>query len=110
VSLRPYSPVLPRARRNGAVVEISFVRRSRIDADGWGLLEIPLGETREEYRIEILDGTLVKRSVTVSAPNLIYADETLDFGAAQNSLRLRIAQMSAVAGAGFAQTYDVPIV
>lgn len=109
VALRPYSPVLPRARRNGAVVEISFVRRSRVDADGWGLLEIPLGEAREEYRVEFLDGALVKRSVTVFSPNLIYADETLDFGAPQSVLRLRIAQMSAVAGAGFARTYDVPI-
>ena len=109
VSLRPYAPVLPRARRNETGVQISFVRRSRIDADGWGLLEIPLGEEREEYRVEILDGDVVKRTITTPSPHLLYTDETTDFGSPQSDLRLRIAQVSALVGDGFPRIHDVRV-
>jgi hypothetical protein len=74
-----------------------------------GLNEIPLGEEREEYRVEILDGAAVKRSVTVNAPSFSYTDEISDFGAQQSHLRLRIMQMSATAGAGFSHTSNVRI-
>lgn len=107
VSLKPYSPVRAKARRTSDGVSISFVRRGRVDADGWALSEIPLGEEREEYRVEILDGAVVKRSVNTSVPQFIYTNETDDFGAPQTSLRLRIAQVSATAGFGFARTHDV---
>lgn len=107
--LRPYAPVHPRARRTADGVEISFIRRSRIDGDGWGLVEIPLGEEREEYLIEILDGATVKRVLTSYAPVVFYTSEFEDFGAARAHLRLRIAQVSATAGPGFARVYEVPV-
>ncbi len=109
VALKPYSPVRPRARRMPGGVAIEFIRRSRIDADGWGLSEIPLGEEREEYRIEIIDGTLVKRSITTAVSLYVYTDEITDFGTPQTALRLRISQVSATAGAGFVRMHDVVI-
>ena len=104
VALKPYAPVRPRARRTAGGIEIAFTRRGRIDADGWGLAEIPLGEEREEYRIEILDGAVVKRTLVSAAPVVLYAGEIADFGAPQSQLRLRISQVSATAGTGFART------
>ena len=109
VAMKPYSPVRPRARRIPGGVAISFIRRGRVDADGWGLTEIPLGEEREEYLLEIMDGAVVKRAVNTAMPQFLYTDETADFGAPQTLLRLRIAQVSATAGYGFTRTHDVLI-
>ena len=61
--LRPLSPCQLRARRDGADVVFTWIRRTRIDGDGWELAEMPLGEESESYRLEILDGAAVKRSV-----------------------------------------------
>lgn len=109
VALRPFAPVRPRARRTAGGIEISFTRRGRIDSDGWGLAEIPLGEEREDYRIDILDGAVVKRTLVSAAPAALYANEIADFGAPQSRLRLRIAQVSATAGPGFARIEDAPV-
>ena len=111
LALRPYAPVRPQARRIGSGVALSFIRRGRIDADNWEGVEIPLGESAETYVVEILSGALVKRSLTCSTTSLVYAsaDEAADFGAAQTFLRLRIAQVSASVGRGFALQADVPI-
>lgn len=107
IAMKPYSPVHPRARRIPGGVAINFIRRGRVDADGWGLTEIPLGEDREEYRLEIMDGSVVKRAVNSTITQFLYTDEITDFGAPQTILRLRIAQVSATAGHGFARTHDV---
>ncbi len=111
LALRPYAPVRARARRVAGGVAISFIRRGRIDADNWEGVEIPLGESAETYVVEILSGAIVKCSITCSATSLVYAnaDEAADFGAPQTSLRLRIAQVSASVGRGFAPQADVPI-
>lgn len=107
VALRPYSPIRPRACRTPGGILIDFIRRGRIDSDGWGLSEIPLGEEREEYCLEIIDGLTVKRNLITSIPQVLYTDEVTDFGAMQTMLRVRIWQVSATAGAGFARTHDV---
>ena len=59
------------------------MRRGRIDADNWASSEIPLGEEREEYQVEIAHaGGSVVRTETVPAPSFVYdsADITADFG------------------------------
>ncbi|MBX9759655.1 MAG: glycoside hydrolase/phage tail family protein, partial [Beijerinckiaceae bacterium] len=109
LALKPYAPVRPRARRTASGIEISFIRRGRIGADGWGLSEIALAEEREAYVVEILAGSVVKRTLAASAPLVLYAHETADFGAPQTSLRLRIAQVSATAGAGFTRTQTIRV-
>ncbi len=111
LALKPYAPVRPRARRTLAGVEISFVRRGRLDADGWTTVEAPLGEASEAYEIEVLAGAVLKRVLTCQQTLRIYAsaDELADFGAPQTQLRLRIFQMSALVGRGFARDVIVPI-
>ena len=109
VALQPYSPVHLRARRIADGIEISFIRRGRIDSDGWGLAEVPLGEEREEYRIDILEGDELKRVLSCFASSLLYVDDIADFGSPQTHIRLRIAQVSATAGPGFVNVSDVKI-
>ena len=101
-ALTPLAPVHARARRTAAGVEIGWIRRTRQQGDNWDVVEVPLGEASESYRVEILDGTTVVRSVAVSLPAFTYAaaEEIADFGAAQSFLDLRIAQLSASVGAG----------
>lgn len=101
-ALRPLSPCQLHASRDGADVVFTWIRCSRTDSDGWEPVEIPLGEESENYRLDILDGVTVKRSVDVSNPGYRYlaADIAADFGAAPANYDLRLAQISAGFGVG----------
>jgi len=102
-ALKPLAPVHLRARRDGAGVTLRWIRRTRIDGDSWSG-EVPLGEDSERYEIDILTGATVLRTLTSATPSVLYAaaDELADFGAAQMTLTVRVAQVSTTAGRGFA--------
>ncbi|MTW15178.1 hypothetical protein GJ689_03035 [Rhodoplanes serenus] len=110
-ALRPLSPVHLRARRSVAGVHLSWVRRTRRDGDSWEAAEVPLGEEREAYRIDILAGAAVRRSLATDTPAVLYpaADEIADFGAPQASLTVRVAQLSATVGAGVPTTATLAV-
>jgi len=103
VALKPLAPVHPRATRAAGGVRLSWIRRTRHDGDGWGA-EVPLGEDSEAYVLDVIDGPSVRRTLHVSSPEAFYtnADELADFGAAQSVLHIRVAQLSATVGRGFA--------
>ncbi len=103
-ALRPLAPVHLRARRSAAGVALSWVRRTRRDGDSWATADVPLGEDSEAYAVEILLGATVVRSLAATQPSALYAaaDELADFGTPQASLAVRIAQLSATVGRGFA--------
>ncbi len=102
-ALMPYAPARAFAKRGADGVTLSFIRRGRTGADLWPLLEVPLGEEREAYDVEILRAGLVLRTLSAAGPSVLYAgaDETADFGSAQSVLDLRVYQVSATAGRGF---------
>lgn len=104
LALLPYAPVRPSARRVAGGVEIAFIRRGRIDSDGWTSVDVPLGEDLEAYEIEILKQGVVQRVVRVAGPQALYSGshELEDFGSVQTLISLRIFQMSASVGRGFA--------
>lgn len=110
-ALAPLPPVHVRARRVPEGVAFAFVRRSRVDADGWEPAEIPLGEAFERYTLDVMDGSTVRRTLTVDAPGTLYAaaDEFADFGTPQAALTLAIAQVSAIVGRGPARIATVAI-
>ncbi|MBN9028993.1 MAG: hypothetical protein BGO05_21280 [Rhizobiales bacterium 63-7] len=92
----PLAPVHLSGRRlAGGDIRFTWVRRGRYDADDWDAADIALDEPEERYRVEILDGSLVRRSVEVTAPVYNYpsAFEAADFGGPQAALSLRIRQM-----------------
>jgi hypothetical protein len=111
LGLRPLSPCHARAVREGGDVVFSWIRRSRIEGDGWDQGEIPLAEEQEAYRVEIMHGAAVKRAVTVNAPRFRYAAAQIavDFGADPRRFTLRVAQVSTVFGPGamLERTIDV---
>ena len=102
-ALRPLAPVHVKARRDGSGVTLTWIRRTRVDGDSW-VGEVPLGEDIEQYEVDILSGATVVRTLTANTPAVLYAsaDELADFGAAQTSLSVRVVQMSATVGRGFA--------
>jgi hypothetical protein len=102
-ALKPLAPVHVAAVRKSDGVHISWIRRTRIEGDGWGV-EVPLGEDAEAYVLDILSGVAVIRSIASSTPQALYAaaDELADFGSLQTSLHVRVAQLSATVGAGYA--------
>lgn len=101
-ALKPLSPVHLKARRNAGGVTLSWVRRTRIDGDGW-VGEVPLGEDREQYVVEILSGENAIRTIDASSPSVLYpsTDESADFGHPQSHLSVRVSQLSATVGRGF---------
>jgi hypothetical protein len=109
-ALTPLAPVHIAARRMSDGIHVSWLRRTRVDGDGWGI-EVPLGEEAEAYTLEILSGGSVVRSIACSAPQALYAsvNELADFGSVQTSLHLRVAQISATVGVGHAAEVTLAI-
>jgi hypothetical protein len=110
VGLRPLSPIHITAEQVAEGLQMSWIRRTRIGGDGWEQTEVPLGEDGETYEIEILDGATVKRTLSASAPSVIYtvAQQTTDFGSPQPSYTIRVYQFSASYGRGAAREAVVP--
>jgi hypothetical protein len=104
-NLEPFSPVHISGERDGSDnLTISWIRRSRIDSEWRDGVGIPLGEESEAYQVDILDSDDVVRTIEVTSPTASYsaADQTTDFGSAQSSIDVKIYQMSAVVGRGYA--------
>jgi hypothetical protein len=103
----PLSPVHVRCRVNAGGAAISWIRRGRIDADDWGQSEIPLGEEREEYQIEIAEaGGPAVRAAFSSEQTWQYAsaDIAADFGGLPAEIDVTVRQLSAAAGFGLPAT------
>ncbi len=102
IGLRPLSVCHPQARTNSlGDVDISWVRRTRIDGDSWSAYEVPLGELREIYAVRVLAGGAVRRSFTVGTPLCTYtaALRAAD-GLSGLPFDVEIAQISDAFGAG----------
>ncbi len=106
IALKPYSPVhLIGARDGGGNLTANWVRRTRSGGEWRDAIDVPLSETSEAYEAEILDGSnVVVRTITnLSTPSFTYsaANQTIDFGAPQASIKTRIYQISTAVGRGF---------
>lgn len=99
----PLAPVHLRVRRAGADVVFSWIRRSRVDADGWDASDIPLGEAVEQYRLEIAPaGGAPVRTVVTAEPRWLYQAAMIaaDFTAPPAALDVTVRQFSVTAGWG----------
>lgn len=110
-ALVPFSPVLPTAvRLTDDGILIGWIRRSRLGRTLMSGVDIPLGETIEQFQIDILDPIspaspeVVMRTLTATGAEFIEytrADQIADFGSgALDSIRVAIYQMSSVVGRG----------
>jgi hypothetical protein len=110
IGFRPLSPVHVKGQFSSGDMIIGWVRRTRIDGDGWEQTEVPLGEESEAYEIDIMNGSTVVRTLTASLPGATYtaAQQAADFGAPQPSYTLRIYQLSPIYGRGQVREVVVP--
>lgn len=102
VGARPYAPAHVRGTRSAGDLTISWIRRTRIGGDSWTIEDVPLSEASELYRIDILDGAVVRRMLVSSGPSVVYsaADQIVDFGSLQAALTVRVRQIGANGRAG----------
>lgn len=107
----PFSPVHLRAR-SGATgnLLLSWIRRNRLDADDWQLVDIPNSEASERYSVSITGSVSGawqaesdQPSLTISAPELTDA-----FGTDTQILTIAVAQISATRGPGPAAKVSIP--
>jgi Putative phage tail protein len=111
--LRPYAP-----KNVGGFVDaannwvITWTRRSRFGgADGSSTSPLPLGEDKELYEVEILNGSTVVRTISnLTTTTAIYtlAQQTADFGSHPASFSVNVYQISAQIGRGFKGHGPVP--
>lgn len=101
IGLRPYAPVHLRTEVNGYGGKVlTWVRRTRIDGDGWEAAEPPLGEDTESYVVRVRRGTTILCEQYVAEPLWSYsAIERLEDGAIAGDV-FDVAQVSARFGAG----------
>ena len=113
VGLRPFSAVHVeqpwRRSRVPGDLTIRWVRRDRsLAADNWNAVEVPMSEAAEAWQVDILDGSVVRRSLMATgSASVVYtaAQQVTDWGAPLGpgaSLDIRIAQIGQAFGAGAA--------
>src|SRR5690606_41532339 len=101
--LRPLQPVPARATRIAeGDLAIGWIRRTRTGGDSWDSSDVPLGEEREAYEVDILSGDSVVRTLAATNSVITYtaAQQVADFGAVQSTCAVRVYQLSAVVGRG----------
>ena len=66
IGLRPYSVVhLQYDWELDGTLQVSWVRRTRVDGDSWSSVEVPLGEEVESYVVTVLkDNAVIRQSVS----------------------------------------------
>ena len=101
-ALRPLAPVQLKNATDATGVSLNWIRSTRVNGDSWELSEVPLGEDSELYKLDILNGTNVVRSVMMAVPNYLYAmaDMTADFGSVPSSFNMQVSQVSEAFGSG----------
>jgi hypothetical protein len=100
VGLRPLSPCHLRVAKTPEGLAVRWVRRSRIDADRWEGLEVPIGEESESYLLRVVKDATVRREVLLAEPRWSYPtiDQAADGLVAP--FRIEVAQVSARVGPG----------
>ena len=101
VGLRPYRPGhMSAVRRSDLAIEITWVRRTRIDGDSWAGSDVPLGEDSEAYLLRIRSGGVTLREVATAAPRFVYAAAEQTEDGAVGELVFEVAQVSVRFGPG----------
>ncbi len=101
VGSRPYAPAHVKALRDDVgAVNISWLRRGRVDGDSWESPEVPLAETREAYRIRIGNGLTWLREAEATSPAFAYDLSQQAADAIGLPYTIEVAQISERFGAG----------
>ena len=100
IGQRPYAPAHLRAASVAGDLALSWVRRTRTGGDTWGATDVPLGELNESYLVRVLQGDMVLREETVSAPTWSYSSAQQATDGVSAPLNVEVAQVSDLFGPG----------
>ncbi|MGB7243278.1 MAG: glycoside hydrolase/phage tail family protein [Sulfitobacter sp.] len=108
IGLRPYAPahltydVMP-----GGDYAFAWIRRTRIEGDGWDAPEVPLGEEVESYRVQVLKNGNLLREAQSNQSQWEYSAAMQTEDAVSTPFVVKVAQVSASFGAGPDAEMDV---
>ncbi|WP_347267239.1 glycoside hydrolase/phage tail family protein [Paracoccus sp. (in: a-proteobacteria)] len=94
--LRPLSP----AHLSIAGNVVSWIRRTRVQGDGWDGPDVPLGETRERYSARLTRNGAVLAQAVVEEPRWVVPVAVWSSAVAGGEFSVEVAQLSDVFGAG----------
>ncbi|UFM66686.1 glycoside hydrolase/phage tail family protein [Paracoccus sp. MA] len=94
--LRPLSPCHLEVR--GRVV--TWIRRTRVQGDGWDGPDVPLGEAQERYSARLVRDGLVLAEAVVAEPRWVVPENSWSQAIAGGGFAIEVAQLSDTFGAG----------
>ncbi|AVI58281.1 host specificity protein [Paracoccus yeei] len=94
--LRPLSPCHLSVRGS----TVTWVRRTRVQGDGWEGADVPLGEAQERYSASLVRDGAVLAQALVGEPRWAVPAEVWSSAKAGGAFEIRIAQLSDTFGAG----------
>lgn len=101
IGLRPFAVAHLKAERQANNdLNISWIRRTRLDGDTWQSLEVPLAEATEAYVLRLQSGASVLREVILSSPAWTYTAAQQLTDAAVATVTIAVAQVSQRFGNG----------
>lgn len=103
VGRRPYAPCHLRAAQNGGDTTLTWVRRTRQDAEAdWrdGVADTPVGEASERYAVEVVSGGTVAHAAEVTAPAFTYTAAQAAADGVSAPFTMRVAMVSDTYGPG----------
>ena len=98
--LRPYRPCHLRITEEAGALRFSWIRRTRINGDGWTEFDVPLAEESEQYQLRILQNGVVLREELVDRASWTYTAQMRASDGAAGPALISVAQVSALYGAG----------
>jgi len=106
--LRPYAPAHLRAQhQTNGTLDLSWIRRTRTDGDGWNAIEVPLGEDSEAYLLRIVKDGVVLRTEVLTTPAFSYDAGAQVADGAVMPFDVEVAQISAKYGAGLFARHQI---
>lgn len=100
IGLRPLSPVHLKSNRTATGIAFEWTRRTRIDGDSWEGVDVPLGESVEQYRVRVMVNGAIHREDITAAPTWVYSDAMRANDGVSGDFEMQVAQVSEVFGAG----------
>lgn len=110
IGLRPYAPChLSVTPQTSGDHDIAWIRRTRIDGDGWDAPEVPLGEETEQYFVRVIVSGNRVREETVDTPTWRYTAANRASDGAVGGYSVEVRQVSARFGEGPGISVDVNV-
>lgn len=114
VNLKPLAPVYLNGHREASSNDwtLTWIRRTRLGGEWVDGMDALLSEASESYDVEIWNSTYttLKRTITgLTTPTCSYtnAQQVADFGSTQDTLYIKVYQLSATVGRGYPLTQSL---